>query len=261
MQEAYNVGVEPRFPRREPGQRTMFLWALAMRWVQGVVAAFATLGVLDALGLTRKDWVQVIHAVGLRWMEGMQQFSRWLDARLPFGWNVGPYEATFLLLVLVTILPIAVAQAFSPRRSVELPERVLGFAGLFFVLYGMVILLAPGGMRDTPDVFSSAAAATCVGFILSVGMTGNGVVRRDVIGVAPIIVLITGRQLGWTTSNDGYLIALFCACLSAVTSIGFIMFEVARSYIVAFLAALGLVLVLELVSTVPGVGQQIIAYL
>lgn len=261
MQEAVDVGVQPRSRMGERSRRVAWRWTQPLWWIQGAVAACTMLAVLDALGLTRKDWLPVFHAAGGRWMALMEQVSAWLAVRLPFGWDLGPYETTFFLLVLVTVVPIVLVRALSRRPEVELPERVLGFAGLVFILYGMAVLLAPGGMRDTPDVFASAGAATCVGFILSVGMTGAGAVRRNVVGIGPIVVLIIGRQLGWTTSSDGYLVAAVCGCLCALVSAGFIMASLSRSYIVAFLAVWAIVMALEVSLAIPGLGQQVAAYL
>lgn len=270
MREAYHAGIQPRSGQRS-GQRDGWLATVSRQaqllwWVQGCVAAIAIAGVLDVLGVTRKDWFRVVHAIGAQWMDWTRQLSAWLATRLPFGWELGAREATFFFLVAVTILPIMISQAIANSRHTETTDRVMSYVGLAFVLYGMGIVLAPGNIENTPGVFASAVAATCVGFILAVGMTGNHIADRNiqrskVLGLGPIIVLIAGKQLGWETSGDAFLVAAACASLTAVISLGAIMLKVARPYVVAFVATLAFFGVLEILTWIPAIEQQLIPYL
>ena len=75
------------------------------------------------------------------------------------------------------------------------------------------------------------------------------------------IVLIAGKQLGWETSGDAFLVAAACASLTAVISLGAIMLKVARPYVVAFVATLAFFGVLEILTWIPAIEQQLIPYL
>lgn len=142
----------------------------------------------------------------------------------------------------------------------------MSYVGLVFVLYGMAIVLAPGNLDNTPGVFASAAAATCIGFILAVGMTGShaadrNIQRTKVLGLCPLVVLIAGKQLGWAASDDTFLVAVVCASLTAVVSLGAILLNVARPYVVAFVATLSFFGIWEILTWIPAVEQQIGLYL
>jgi hypothetical protein len=234
--------------------------------VQGCVAAIAIAGVLEVTGLARKDWLRVVHAIGAQWMDWTRHLSTWLAMHLPLGLELGAREATFLFLVAVTILPVMILQIVANNRNIELTDRVTSYVGLAFVLYGMGIVLAPGNLENTPGVFASAVAATCIGFILAVGMTGSSdadrnIQRSRVIGLGPIVVLIAGKQLGWTASDDAFLVAAFCASLTAAISVGAIMHKVARPYIVAFGVTLAFFGLVDLLTLIPAIEQQLRPYL
>lgn len=219
-------------------------------------------GTLNALGLIPSGWMEVVEALGGRWMDWMAALSAWLDGRLPFGMMLGAREAAFVLVVLVTILPVTIARAVANDRRVELVDRVLRYAGLVFVVYGMAIVLAPGRMVDTPQIFASAVVATCVGFILSISATGDHDAesyanRRMLIGVAPLILLFLGEPLGWTAPDAVYTAALVIAGLAAFISVSLILFRVARPYVTAFAVTLGVITAIQLLSIVPAVAQQI----
>lgn len=266
MGEVYQAGRQLRTGARS-GLLAVVSWqARLLWWAQGCVAAIAIAGVLDVLGLTHKEWFRVAHAIGAQWMDWTRQLSEWLGPRLPFGWELGAREATFFFLVAVTILPIMVSQAVANSRRADQPnDRILSYVGLALVLYGMAIVLAPGNLESTPGVFASAAAATCIGFILAIGMTGNQFANRNiqrgkVLGLGPIVVLIAGKQLGWDSSGDAFLVAVICASLAAVISLGAIMLKVARPYVVAFVTTLAFFGVLEILTWIPGIGQQLSPY-
>lgn len=266
MQKAYGAAVQPRSASSTGWLDAVARQARVLWWVHGFVAAIAIAGVLDVLGLTGSDWLRVVHAVGEQWMDWARSLSKWITSWLPFGWELGAREATFFFLVAVTVLPLVVSQAVAHTRQTELTDRVMSYVGLAFVLYGMGIVLAPGNFQETPGVFASAVAATCIGFILAVGMTGNenadrNIQRSRVLGLAPIVVLIAGKQLGWAEGNDAFLVAAACASLAAVISLGAIMLKVARPYVVAFVATLAFFGVLELVTRIPAVAQQVSPYL
>lgn len=266
MQEAHSLGVQPR-----PAQRAGWLAALGRQaqllwWVQGCVAAIAIAGVLEVTGLARKDWLRVVHAIGAQWMDWTHHLSDWLATRMPFGLELGAREATFFFLVAVTILPVMISQVIANSRQAESNDRVMSYVGLVFVLYGMAIVLAPGNLENTPGVFASAVVATCIGFILAVGMTGHhandrNLQRAKVLGLSPLVILIAGKQLGWAASDDTFLVAAACASFTAAISLGAIMLKVARPYVVAFVATLAFFGLIEILARVPAFEQQIAAYL
>ncbi|MDO8294965.1 MAG: hypothetical protein Q7T19_00860, partial [Caulobacter sp.] len=72
---------------------------------------------------------------------------------------------------------------------------------------------------------------------------------------------IAGKQLGWTASDDTFLVAAVCASLTAVVSLGAIMLNVARPYVVAFVATLAFFGIGEILTWIPAVEQQIGLYL
>ena len=266
MQQAYGLGVPQRAAPHARGLGTLAGQARLLWWVQGCVAAIAIAGVLEVTGLARKDWLRVVHAIGAHWMDWTRQLSAWLATCLPFGLELGAREATFFFLVAVTILPLMISQAIANSRNAESTDRVMSYVGLVFVLYGMAIVLAPGNLENTPGVFASAAAATCIGFILAVGMTGSQMADRNIqrtkaLGLCPLVLLIAGKQLGWAASDDTFLVAAVCASLTAVISLGAIMMKVARPYVVAFVATLAFFGFMEILARIPAVDQQIGSYL
>lgn len=266
MQKAYSAAIQPRSASHSGWMGAVARQARLLWWAQGIVAAIAIAGVLDALGLTSKDWLRVVHAVGEQWLGWASGLSEWTSSWLPFGWELGAREATFFFLVAVTVLPLLISQAITTSRHAEPTDRVMSYVGLAFVLYGMGIVLAPGNFQETPGVFASAVAGTCIGFILAVGMTGDDTADRNiqrgrVLGLGPIVVLIAGKQLGWSPANDAFLVAAACASLTAVISLGAIMLKVARPYVVAFVATLAFFGALEILSWVPAFQQQLSAYL
>lgn len=266
MQKAFSAAVRPRSAPMPGWRGAVARQARLLWWVQGCVAAIAIAGVLDVTGFARKDWFRVVHAIGAQWMDWTKHLSAWLATHLPFGWELGAREATFFFLVAVTVLPVMISQVIANSRHAEQTDRVMSYVGLVFVLYGMAIVLAPGNLESTPGVFASAVAATCIGFILAVGMTGSSdtdrtIQRSRVLGLGPIVVLIAGKQLGWTASDDAFLAAAMFASLTAAASIGAIMHNVARPYVVAFIATLAFFGVLEILTWIPAIEQQIGPYL
>jgi hypothetical protein len=262
MRQTDNPDPRPPSAPSVTGFRTALRWSHPLWWLLGILGALAMVGTLDALGLVPAGWMQVVDSLGGRWMDGMAALSAWLDGRLPYGMMLGAREAAFALVVLVTILPVTIARAVVSDRPVERVDRVLRYAGLVFVVYGMAIVLAPGRMADTPDIFASAVVATCVGFILSISATGihdadSDANRRMLIGVAPLILLFLGEPLGWTVSDVFYSAAMVVAGLAAFISVSLILFRVARPYVTAFAVTLGVITAIQLLSIVPAVAQQI----
>ena len=75
------------------------------------------------------------------------------------------------------------------------------------------------------------------------------------------LAVLAGKQLGWASSDATFLVAAVCASLTAVVSLGAIMMNVARPYVVAFVATLAFFGFMEIVSWIPAVEQQIGPYL
>lgn len=120
------------------------LWQrLKPHWLlRGSVLAFAIVGVLDQIGLSR-SFLRVIHALGVLWNGFMTWITGLVTSLLPFGLQLNAEEGNALTIMNLLVLPAAI----SVLNAVIFLERKIpifcGFAAFASVLVAQLMLFTP----------------------------------------------------------------------------------------------------------------------
>lgn len=138
---------------------------------------------LEAFGLDTRQWLDIVHAIVIRWNFWLDQAFQFLEWLIPFDISVTPFEQNVLVIIFLLVLPgylIVVKQSLKDCKyklnnyfSAYLLTYVL-HAISFILLSCMIIFF----LTRYADDFTDPGNGLWLAFILSLGLFCTYYFRR-----------------------------------------------------------------------------------